>query len=201
LDRHQPPANLVFLRERQDPLLENLKPALNVVDLRDDIPEGLSSHQRQTFVVSSQAHQLVSFRGPLGGDYAEFGKMSAKSIYGRGALADEKIAGSVNHQHALLLFCFDGHKTHSRPLNGFAAGFRIGSIVLVGFDVGPHIPSRHQSGVMTELGELARPKMRAAASFEATPRLARVASIAAPMGVCTARPISPPIIVTRPTAS
>ena len=27
LDRHEPPANLVFLRQRQDPLLENLKPA------------------------------------------------------------------------------------------------------------------------------------------------------------------------------
>ena len=56
LHRHEPPANLIFLRERQDPLLENLKPALNVVDLRDDISEGLSSHRRQTFVVSSQAH-------------------------------------------------------------------------------------------------------------------------------------------------
>src|SRR4029077_8216780 len=74
LHRHQPPANLGFLRQRQDPLLENLKPALNVVDLRDDISEGLSSDRRQTFVVSSQAHQFVSFRGPLGGDYPQFGK-------------------------------------------------------------------------------------------------------------------------------
>ena len=45
LYRHQPLANLVFLRERQDPLLETLKPDFNVVDLRDDISEGLLGHR------------------------------------------------------------------------------------------------------------------------------------------------------------
>jgi hypothetical protein len=49
--------------------------------------------------------------------YPEFGKMSAKSIHGSRALANEKVAGSVNHQHALLLFCFERHKAHSRSLN------------------------------------------------------------------------------------
>ena len=37
----------------------------------------------------------MSFRCPLGGDYPEFGKMSAKSIHGSRALADEKLAGPV----------------------------------------------------------------------------------------------------------
>jgi putative transposase len=167
LYRHQPLANLVFLRQRQDPLLEALKPDFNVVDLRDDISEGLLGHRRQTFVVSSQAHQLVSFRCPLGGDRPQFGKMSAKSIHGSRALADEKVAGSVNHQHALLLFGFDRHKAHSRSLNSLAAGLRVGGIMFVGFDVGSDIASRHQSGVMTELRQLTRPEMRSAASFEA----------------------------------
>src|ERR1700733_8659931 len=119
------------------------------------------------FVVSSQAHQLVSFRGPPGGNYPEFGKMSAKSIHRCRALTDEKVAGPVNHQHALLLFGFDRHKAHSRSLNSLAAGLRVGGIMFVGFDVGSDIASRHQSGVMTDLRQLTRPEMRSAASFEA----------------------------------
>ena len=109
----------------------------------------------------------MSFRCRLGGDYPEFGKMSAKSIHGSRALADEKVAGPVNHQHALLLFGFDRHKAHSRSLNSLAAGLRVGGIMFVGFDVGSDIASRHQSGVMTELRQLTRPEMRSAASFEA----------------------------------
>src|SRR3984957_16704278 len=93
--------------------------------------------------------------------------MSAKSIHGSRALADEKVAGPVNHQHALLLFGFDRHKAHSRSLNSLAAGLRVGGIMFVGFDVGSDIASRHQSGVMTELRQLTRPEMRSAASFEA----------------------------------
>jgi putative transposase len=93
--------------------------------------------------------------------------MSAKSIHGSRALAEEKVAGPVNHQHALLLFGFDRHKAHSRSLNSLAAGLRVGGIMFVGFDVGSDIASRHQSGVMTELRQLTRPEMRSAASFEA----------------------------------
>jgi hypothetical protein len=85
----------------------------------------------------------VSFRRPLGCDYPEFGKMSAKSIHGSRALADEKVAGPVNHQHALLLFCFDRRKAHSRSLNSLAAGLRVGGIMFGGFDVGSDIASRH----------------------------------------------------------
>src|SRR5580698_7813788 len=93
--------------------------------------------------------------------------MSAKSIHRCRALTDEKVAGPVNHQHALLLFGFDRHKAHSRSLNSLAAGLRVGGIMFVGFDVGSDIASRHQSGVMTELRQLTRPEMRSAASFEA----------------------------------
>ena len=109
----------------------------------------------------------MSFRRPLGCDYPEFGKMSAKSIHGSRALADEKVAGPVNHQHALLLFGFARHRAHSWSLNSLAAGLRGGGIMFVGFDVGSDIASWHQSGVMTELRQLTRPKMRSPASFEA----------------------------------
>ena len=39
--------------------------------------------------------------------------------------------------------------------------------MLVGFDMGPHVASRHQSYIVTELGELAGPEMRSAAGLEA----------------------------------
>jgi hypothetical protein len=67
----------------------------------------------------------------------------------------------------LLLVDFDKHKAHSRSLNSLAAGLRVGGIMFLGFDVGSDIASRHQSGVMTELRQLARPEMRSAANFEA----------------------------------
>ncbi len=167
LDRHQTEANLVLLCELHDALLESPELAFNVMDLRDDVSERLSSHWRKTFVVASERHQIVSFRGPPGGDYPEFCKVSTKGIYGSRALPDKKVPGAVNHEHALLLFCLARHEAHAWSLNSFAAGLSIGGIMLVGFDIGPHVASRHQSHIVTELGELAGPEMRSAAGLEA----------------------------------
>jgi hypothetical protein len=43
------------------------------------------------------------------------------------------------------------------------------------------------------------PQARTESATTMTPRLARLASIAAPAGVCAARPIRPAIVVTSPT--
>ena len=59
--------------------------------------------------LASERHQIVSFRGPPGGDYPEFCKVSTKGIYGSRALPDKKVPGAVNHEHALLLFCLARH--------------------------------------------------------------------------------------------
>ena len=54
-----------------------------------------------------------------------------------------------------MLFRFNRHEAHARPLNSLATRHRIGVVVLVGLNIGPHIPGRHHSGVMPELGKLA----------------------------------------------
>ena len=116
-----------------------------------------SSHWRKTFVVTSEPHQIVSFRGPLAATIPNSARCPRRafSIYGSRALPDKKIPGAVNHEHALLLFCLARHEAHAWSLNSFAAGLSIGGIMLVGFDIGPHVASRHQSYIVTELGELA----------------------------------------------
>ena len=82
------------------------------------------------------------------------------------ALADQKIAGAVNHEQALLLFRFDRHKSHAWSLNSLAAGLGVGGVMFVSLDVGSHIASRHQSGLVSELRELPRPEVRSATGLE-----------------------------------
>src|SRR6516225_12436667 len=86
--------------------------------------------------------------------------MPPQGIDQLGPLPQQKIARAMLHQPTLLLSRFDPYKAHGRPANRLTDRFGVGRIVLVALDVSPHVPRRHQSNFVTELGQLARPMMR-----------------------------------------
>src|SRR5262249_14264459 len=80
----------------------------------------------------------------------EFGKMGADRIDYSGLLADEQMAGAMEHQAALLLRRLGRHEPHVCPSDGLANGLSVGSIILLPLDVGPHVGRRHQADRMTK---------------------------------------------------
>jgi hypothetical protein len=93
-------------------------------------------------------------------DDAELGKMSADRVDHRGLLADEELAGPMQHQAALLRRCLGLHKPHVGPGDRFADRLGIGGIILLPLDVRLHIGRRHQAHRMPKSPERARPVMR-----------------------------------------
>jgi hypothetical protein len=93
---------------------------------------------------------------------AKLGKMRADRIDHRGLLANEQMAGAMEHQAALLLRGLGRDDPHVCSDDRFANGLSVCSIVLLPLDVGPHVGRRHQAHRMTKSLQLARPMMRMA---------------------------------------
>jgi hypothetical protein len=83
------------------------------------------------------------------------------------ALADQLVAHPVHHQGRLLRLGLHRNEPHAWPRYRFAAALGGGGVVLVGLDVGVHVLRRHQPHLVAQPGQLARPKMRAAAGLHA----------------------------------
>src|SRR5262249_24813289 len=87
------------------------------------------------------------------------GKMRADRIDHRGLLANEQMAGAMEHQAALLLRGLGRDEPHVCSGDRFANGLSVCSIVLLPLDVGPHVGRRHQAHRMTKSLQFARPMM------------------------------------------
>jgi hypothetical protein len=74
---------------------------------------------------------------------------------------------SVQHQRRLLFEGLDGHKPHRWPSHRLTDRFGVGRIVLVPLYIGLHILRRHQTHLMAQRRQLARPVMRRRTSFHA----------------------------------
>ena len=81
--------------------------------------------------------------------------------------AHQQIARAVLHQLSLLFRRFDLHETHGRASHRLADRLGIGRVVLVALDVGLHVLRRHQTNLVTELGQLPRPIVRRGAGLHA----------------------------------
>ena len=67
--------------------------------------------------------------------------------------------------HVELVLALQLDKTHRRPRHGFRDPLGVAIIVLLRFDIGPHIFGRHQSDVVTTSGEQPAKVMSAAAGL------------------------------------
>jgi len=83
------------------------------------------------------------------------------------ALADQLVAHPVHHQGRLLRLGRPRNEPHAWPRYRFAAALGGGGVVLVGLAVGLHVLRRHRPHLVAQPGQLARPKMRAAAGLHA----------------------------------
>src|SRR5450631_4770796 len=91
--------------------------------------------------------------------------MRPQGVDDLGALTDQHIAGAVLHQLTLLFGRLDLHEAHGRTPHRLADSLGIGGIVLVALEVGLHVLRRHQTHLVAELSQLARPIMRSGAGL------------------------------------
>ena len=92
--------------------------------------------------------------------------MGADRIDHGGLLANEQMAGTMEHQAALLLGRLGLDEPHVCSGDRLADGFSVGSIVLLPLDIGLHVSRRHQAHGVAERLEFARPIMRRCAGFD-----------------------------------
>jgi hypothetical protein len=85
----------------------------------------------------------------------ELGQMGADRVDHRGLLADEELAGAMQHQAALLLGRLGLDEPHVGPGDRLADGLGVGGIVLLPLDVRLYIGRRHQAHIMPERLEFA----------------------------------------------
>jgi hypothetical protein len=111
----------------------------------------------------------------LGHHDPELGQMTSQSIDDLGPLPHQEIPRPEHESGGLGLLAFGRHEAHGRALGRFTDRLRIGGIVLLALDEGLHVSRWDQPHGMTELADLARPVMGAAAGLHGhgTGRLSR----------------------------
>src|SRR5689334_13044369 len=82
-------------------------------------------------------------------------------------MVDQKMAGAMKHQAALLLDRLDRHEPHVGPRDRFANRLRVGRVILLSLDIRLHVGRRYKTHDMSNCLKLARPVMRRCASFDA----------------------------------
>jgi hypothetical protein len=80
----------------------------------------------------------------------KLGQVSTDGIDHRGLLADEELAGAMQHQATLLFRRLGLDEPHIGPCDCFADRLRVSGIILVPLDVGLHIGRRHQTHGMAK---------------------------------------------------
>ena len=77
------------------------------------------------------------------------------------------MAGTVEHQAALLLGSLGWHEPHVGPCDGLANGLRVSRVILLPFDVRLHIGRRYQPHLVTQRLQLPRPVVGRSAGLNA----------------------------------
>ena len=146
---HDPAVKLQDLR-LQHPQLGAKGGETRPCNLRHALVAGIRDNSKQ-LLNTLPSHRGYNF---------ELGHVGADGIDHRGLLANEKLAGAMQHQAALLLGRLGLDKPHIGPRDRFADGLGVSGIVLLSLNVGLHIGRRHQTHRMSKRPELARPMMR-----------------------------------------
>jgi hypothetical protein len=84
-----------------------------------------------------------------------------------GALADQSLAHPVQRLQVELIGSLRRHELHRWTLHRLCNRLRITEVVLLSLRVGPHIPRRHQPGIVTKRLKPSTEMMRADAGFHA----------------------------------
>jgi hypothetical protein len=95
----------------------------------------LSGQSRQGLLGFGPLQQRLDPAQPGRGNEPKLRRIAADHVDQLGALADQPIAHTNQHQGSLLLHRFDQYKAHGRPAHGLAQGLRVGRVVLAALDI------------------------------------------------------------------
>ncbi len=98
-------------------------------------------------------------------DDAHLGQEPAQAIAELGALANQKIARPMQSPRALLLDALNRHEAHVRPQRRFADCLGVACVGLVALHERLHIGGGHETRLVPERADDARPMMRRAAGL------------------------------------
>ena len=118
-------------------------------------------------LIRDPGEQLGQLCHALCDDDAELGTVGPQGVGQHRALTDQKIAGPVQHEHALLLGALDWHEAHVRARHCLADRLSICRVVLAPLHGGLDIGRRHQPHLMPKPDELPRPVVRSRAGLDA----------------------------------
>ena len=110
-------------------------------------------------LLMEEGDQLARVASPLCYHDAQLRKVTAQGIDQGRPLPDQEIAGSMQHEGALLLRALDRDEAHRRPCDGLADRSRIRGIILLPAQIGFDVGGRDQADLMAESHERARPVM------------------------------------------
>ena len=113
-----------------------------------------------------ESDQLARVASPLRHHDAQLCEVTAQGIDQGRSLPDQEIAGSVQHEGALLLRALDRDEAHRRPRDGLADRRRVRGIILLSAQIGFDIGGRDQADLMAESHERARPMMSRRAGLQ-----------------------------------
>lgn len=82
---------------------------------------------------------------PLQDDLANLQQDGAKLVYQGYAFADELVAHPMQELHVELWLRLERDEPHGRTGGGLRDRLGVAVVILVGFDVGPHILGRHHA--------------------------------------------------------
>ena len=108
-------------------------------------------------LLMEEGDQLARVASPLRHHDAQLCKVTAQGIDQGRPLPNQKIAGSMQHEGALLLRALDRDEAHRRPCDGLTDRRRIRGIILLPAQIGFDVGGRDQADVMPEGHERAGP--------------------------------------------
>src|SRR6478609_8784932 len=104
---------------------------------------------------------------PDGCDDPELGQLATDRIAQHRALMHEQLAGSVQHESALLLLALSRYEPHRGPRHGLADRSRIIGVVLRALQISLYVTRRHQLHGVTQRLQLTAPMMCRRAGLDA----------------------------------
>jgi hypothetical protein len=167
-DRHQPAAGVVLTGECNKVFVDGVQFLGDLLQLFHEMKQRPPGGHWKTAVglITDHTNQETHMVGPLRTYDTEFSQVTPDPIDQLGSLTQQHLAHAVQHKYFLLLLLLYRNEAHGRSRHGLANCFRVRSVILVGFDVGPNILCRQQPYIMAKPTECPSPMMAARAGFQ-----------------------------------
>ena len=122
-------------------------------------PQHIESLNLLPACVGDDIKQLLDAAASDRRNDAKLRAMGPDCVDHRGLLSNKQVPRAMEHQTTLLFRCLSRHKPHVGSTDRLAYRLGVSGIVLLSFDVRPHISPRHQLYIVSQCLKLAGPIM------------------------------------------